>query len=175
MPAHFISHETDLPFTHCCACQCDLHEAGAHIINQSYVGGECVFELALCIGCREEMNAKLSEQSRVAMFDFMHDNTDMKTREQQLGTDSDTDAYIAHCITCGTPREKTNSHTLAAMFTGDHLIKGPFPMLICGTCEEKINNTISEETRKTWDDFIAEHFPRPPSESTLPTNKPVFV
>jgi|TARA_B110000908_G_scaffold42663_2_gene51922 uncharacterized protein YlaI len=147
-----------------------------HIVNQSYVGDECVFEFAMCFECREQMNEKLSEKSRVAMFDFMHDNTDMELREEKLGNDSDTDDYIANCLTCGKSREATQSYTLGAMFSSDHLIKGPFPMLICDDCEGKIGETISDETRDVWDKFIGEHFPGPPSDIKLPTGaKPVLL
>ena len=147
-----------------------------HIINQSYVAEECVFELAMCIDCREKMNEQLSEKSRVAMFDFLHDHADMESREAELGNDSGTDAYIETCITCGKPRSESGSYTLGAMFTGEYLIKGPFPMLICDDCEAKMAETISDETRKVWDQFIGEHFPGPPSEVTLPTgHKPVLI
>ena len=175
VPARFNSLETGKPFIHCCSCDCALNEAGAHIVNKSYVGDECVFELAMCIQCREDMNAQLSEESRAALFDFMHDNTDMEAREQALGTDSAPDDYLAHCITCGTSSEEATGYTLGAMFAGDALIKGPFPMLICAFCEEKINSTISDETRETWDRFIGEHFPGPPSELHIPAHKPVLV
>lgn len=146
-----------------------------HIINKSYVGDECVFEMAMCMGCREAMNAQLSEQSRVAMFDFMYDHADMEQREQDLGNDSETDDYLASCITCGTDASLLQSYSLGGMFAGSDLIKGPFPMLICGKCEENLSETISEETRDVWDKFIGEHFPGPPSEVKLPTHKPVLI
>ena len=146
------------------------------VVNQSYAGDECIFELALCMDCREKMNAKLSEDSRVAMFDFMHDHIDMDARQEKLGTDSDTEDYISECITCHQPRSTMNHYTLGAMFTGSALIKGPFPMLMCGTCEEALSETLSDETRNMWDRFVEEHFPGPPSEVKLPTgSKPVFI
>lgn len=176
MSAKFHSHETGKAFTNCCDCGCDLQEAGMYIINQSHAGDECVFEFAMCVDCREQMNDQLSEQSRVAMFDFIHDHADMDSRETQLGNDSDTDAYIEACITCGNPRSACKSYTLGAMFAGKQLIKGPFPMLICGDCEAKLAETISDETRNFWDHFIAEHFPGPPSEINLPTGtKPLLI
>jgi len=146
-----------------------------HIVNKSYVVGECVFELAMCMECREDMNAQLSEESRVAMFDFMHDNTNMEQREQELGTESETEAYLASCITCGADSTNLTNYSIGGMFSDQHLIKGPFPMLICGCCEEKLAETISDETRDVWDKFIGEHFPGPPSEVKLPTgSKPVI-
>ncbi|MBK1831837.1 hypothetical protein JIN77_13970 [Verrucomicrobiaceae bacterium R5-34] len=176
MPDHFTSLETGKPFTQCCACEGLLSEKDMYIVNKSFAAGECVFELAMCFECREELNSKLSEESRVAMFDFMHDHADMEKREATLGSDSDTEDYIAKCLTCGVDAKGLNNYTLGGMFSGDHLIKGPFPMLICGSCEDKLNETISDETRDVWDKFIGEHFPGPPSEATLPTgSKPVFL
>jgi hypothetical protein len=124
--------------------------------------------------CREKMNAELSEQSRVAMFDFMHDHADMDKREQELGTDSASSAYLTNCITCGADATQLNNFSLGGMFSGEELLKGPFPMLMCGHCEEKLGETISDETRDVWDRFIGEHFPGPPSEVKLPPHKPVL-
>ncbi len=147
-----------------------------YIINQSFVGDECVFELAMCMPCREQMNEQLSEESRVAMFDFMHDNADMEARLEKLSHDSETEAYIESCVTCGKHRREAKSFTLGAMFTGDHLIKGPFPLLICDDCEARIAATISDETRKFWDTYIKDHFPGPPSEIDLPKQtKPILI
>lgn len=146
-----------------------------YIINQTYVGNECVFEFAMCHECREKMNEKLSEKSRVAMFDFMHDHADMETRENELGTESETDAYLASCLTCGKARIESEGYTVGAMFSAGFLIKGPFPMLICSDCESKLGESISDETRDVWDKFIGDHFPGPPSEVKLPTHKPVLI
>ena len=146
-----------------------------YIINKSYVADECVFEMAMCLDCREEMNAQLSEQSRVAMFDFMHDRANMEQREAELGTDSSTEDYLAHCLTCGADAHDLKNYSIGGMFCGESLIKGPFPMLMCGSCEEKLGETISDETRDVWDRFIGEHFPGPPSEVRLPSHKPVLI
>lgn len=146
-----------------------------HIVNKSFVGDECVFEMAMCMDCREEMNAQLSEESRVAMFDFMHDHADMDKRESELGAESETNDYLASCITCGVNASALKNFSLGGMFAGEELIKGPFPMLMCGDCEEKLGETISDETRDVWDRFIGEHFPGPPSEVRLPTHKPVLI
>ncbi len=175
MSSRFDSLETGEPFRHCCACDRSLTDAGMHIVNKSFVGDECVFEMAMCVDCREEMNEQLSEKSRVAMFDFMHDHAEMDTRERELGTESETDAYLANCITCGADAGSLKNFSLGGMFAGDDLIKGPFPMLMCGACEEKLGETISDETRDVWDRFIGEHFPGPPSEVRLPTHKPVLI
>jgi len=172
----FDSLETGKPFSHCCDCGCALVDASMFVVNKSYVGEECVFEFALCFDCREKMHGQLSEESRVAMFDFMHDNIDMDARKENLGTESETDAYLAECIACQKPRESASGYTLGALFTESELIKGPFPMLMCSTCEEALAETISDETRKMWDRFIADHFPGPPSEIKLPKGtKSIFI
>ena len=175
MSSHFNSLETDQPFTHCCACDGDLTLAPMYIVNKSYVGDECVFEMAMCLDCREDMNSQLSEKSRVAMFDFIHDRVDMDQREAELGNNADTDTYLSNCITCGADAHSLKHFSIGGMFAGPTLIKGPFPMLMCGTCEELLGETISDETRDVWDRFIGEHFPGPPSEVRLPTHKPVLI
>jgi len=176
MSSQFHSHESGEPFSHCYDCGCLLAEAEMYIVNQTYSGEECVFEFVLCMKCREKMQKKLSDKSRIAMFDFLHDHIDMEARKQSLGSDSDVEEYLSHCITCNQPRETISGYTIGAMFAQSSLIKGPFPMLMCSTCEESLAETISDETRKMWDDFIGELFPGPPSEVTLPTEtKPVLL
>lgn len=175
VPDYLTSLETGKPFSHCCDCGCVLENAEMFIVNKSYVGDECVFEMAMCITCRETMNSKLSGQSKVAMFDFLHDRADLEQRYAELGPDSPAEDYLARCVTCGAGREQIRSHSVGAMFTGTELVKGPFPMLMCGTCEEALGDTLSAETRDMWDRFVGEHFPGPPTEVELPTGgKPVF-
>ncbi len=172
----FNSYETHRPFTHCCDCGCKLNDADMHIINQSFVGEECVFEFAMCLDCREKINDQFSEESKVSMFDFMHDNADMESRQETLGHDSPAEAYIENCITCGKARPEAKSYTLGAMFSRSDLIKGPFPLLICDDCETRMAEAISEETRNFWEDYVAEHFPGPPSEVDIPTKtKPILI
>ncbi|MDG0995124.1 MAG: hypothetical protein P8O22_10365 [Akkermansiaceae bacterium] len=175
MSSRFDSLETGEAFRHCCACDCNLTEVSMYIVNKSFAGDECVYEMAMCINCREAMNEKLSEESRVAMFDFIHDHANIDEREQKLGSDADVADYISHCITCDTDVSSLKNYSLGGMFAGEDLIKGVFPMLMCDKCEEKLNETISEETREVWDRFIGEHFPGPPSEVRLPTHKPVLI
>ena len=176
MLTKFHSYETGEAFTECCDCGCNLHDVDIYIINQSFAANECIFECAMCLQCRERMNEQLSENSRVAMFDFMHDHADMESRQERLSNNSETEAYIESCITCGKHRSEAKTFTLGAMFSGDHLIKGPFPLIICDDCEGKMAAIISDETRKFWDDYIAEHFPGPPSEIDLPhKNKPLLI
>ena len=145
MLTKFHSYETGEAFTECCDCGCNLHDVDIYIINQSFAANECIFECAMCLQCRERMNEQLSENSRVAMFDFMHDHADMESRQNRLSNNSATEAYIENCI-------------------------------ICDDCEGKIAASISDETRKFWDDYIAEHFPGPPSEIDLPNkSKPILI
>lgn len=176
MSSSFKSHETGEAFTNCCDCGCALEEADLYIVNQSYAGDECVFEFAMCMSCRDAMNAKLSEDSRVAMFDFMHDNADMEAREKKLGENSETEKYIEHCLTCDQPRDQVKGYTAGALFQSSNLIKGLVPMIICDQCELKLAENISDETRDVWDKFIADNFPAPPSNVKLPKRrKPVII
>lgn len=176
MSSLFNSDETDEPFTHCCDCGCDLASADMYVVNKSYARTECVFEFAMCFTCREEMNAKLSEKSRVAMFDFMHDNANMETRQKALGNDSEVEAYLESCLTCGKNRHHAAGYTSGAIFANNALVKGPFPIIICDTCERTLAETVSEETRNVWDKFVADNFPAPPAEvKSPPRRKPVII
>ena len=175
MPKHFDSSETDSPFTHCSACGCELELETAYIINKSYVNGECVFEMALCINCREELNSQLSQKSKEAVYDFIESNADFAAQKEQLGEDYTMDEALSTCLTCGKDAKNEKNFSIGCMFSVGMVIPDTFPMLICGECEEKMNDVVSPETRSTWDRFIGENFPGPPSELSLPKNKPMLI
>jgi len=174
----FNSLETETPFTHCCSCHCEFATTEiTYMVQKSYVGDECIFEYAICQNCREAISTEFSEKSREAMFDFFHDNADLDEKMRQVPYDATIKEHIQKCITCSTPRSKCKSYSYAGHFLDDFLLPGPFPIMICGTCEESLSNSLSKETRESWNRFIEENFPGPPSESKpIPNHgKPILI
>jgi hypothetical protein len=41
----------------------------------------------------------------------------------------------------------------------------PYPLCLCGKCEEEIQDLLSKKTRDVWDEFIETHFDGPPSST----------
>ena len=43
------------------------------------------------------------------------------------------------------------------------MIYDPYPLCLCGRCEEAIQGLLSQKTRGMWDDFVDTHFDGPPA------------
>jgi len=72
---------------------------------------------------------------------------------------------LDNCVACRIPRELTEGFTLSAHFRHDgSLIDGALPLLMCSDCVGTITSSLSPESRKTWQEFIAKHFEGPDSE-----------
>lgn len=175
-PDSFYSLETDAPFTHCCDCGCELlQSAQMYMVQKNFDRNECVMEYALCNGCKENLDKQISNKSKESLFDFLFDHAEMVeapvdyTAEEAL-------KQIEECLTCGKDRSSCSNYTYSGLFLGSILIPGPMPMMICGGCQEKIAEGLSEETKDVRDKFFEENFPGPPSEMDLPTRgKPMII
>ncbi len=160
----FNSLETGKPFVFCNACSLPLREeAGSYSVGKSFHRGECVFECALCEDCRDRLQQESSEESRQAIATFMESRIDFEGRFERLFGQLNPESWIESCAICATPRSKSERYTISGLFAGNGILFGPYPLGICGSCEEEVNEVISKETRDVWDDFMASHFEGPPA------------
>ncbi|SHJ42535.1 hypothetical protein SAMN02745181_2029 [Rubritalea squalenifaciens DSM 18772] len=174
----FNSLETGEAFDRCCDCGCDLSDDYvSYMVQKSYVGEECIFEYAICNDCREKVSEEFSEKSREAMFDFFHDRADIDEKMMRLGPEASIDEHIQTCLTCSSTREEVSSYSYAGLFLGTILLPGPFPVMICGKCEEELTECLSQETRDAWNRFLEENFPGPPADvlDKPRTGKPILL
>lgn len=163
-PAVFNSLESGKPFVFCNACRLPLREeANSFTVGRSFHRGECVFECALCEDCRDRLHEESSEESRLAIATFMQSRIDFEARFERLCRTLDPDSWIASCVICDTPRSEADRYTVSGMFAGNGIMFDPYPLCICGECEDEVNEVISKKTRDVWDDFIASHFDGPPA------------
>lgn len=162
--AVFNSLESGKPFVFCSACGLSLRdEASSYSVGRSFHRGECVFECALCEDCRDRLHEESSEESRQAIATFMQERIDFESRFQRLLGIFDPESWIESCAICETPRSDAERYTISGMFAGNGILFGPYPLGICGKCEEEVNELVSKQTRDVWDDFIASHFDGPPA------------
>jgi len=175
IPEEFHSFETDEPFTHCCDCDCELVSSGQmYMVQKTFDKSECVMEFALCTTCKGKLDEQLSEKSKEALFDFMHEHVEMVEAPADYG-EEDAMKQIDECLACGAERSKCKGHSYSGLFLGSTLVPGPFPMMICGKCHELMSEGLSEHTKDVRDKFYEENFPGPPSELNLPNGKPVLM
>src|SRR5690606_12503845 len=181
------------PFRECSVCARLLRFAGLYEIQKTWHGGECVFEMALCLECSEKLAKEFSAESLAAIKGYL-------LCRFQPSKDAD------RCNFCQTPRESLRCLTLLGVCRGaaadllqadacspdgeldelepcsdadreversmaepDQLI---LPIVImCEPCALGLQESLSAKTREIQSDFLRDHFPG------IPTNldfRPTF-
>lgn len=162
--AFFHSHETGAPFEVCFACSLPLHNNGQpFLVSKSFHRGECVFEYALCEDCRGHLCEDFSEESRRAIGEFFQTRLDLSHRSERLSGNWNTSSWLECCALCSTRRDETESYSAGGLFMGGGILFDPYPLCVCGSCEEEVQECLSKSTRDIWDDFLASHFDGPPA------------
>lgn len=139
-----------------------LETAGPWLVNKEFRKGECVQEYAICQSCRDEVTAKFSEESKETVRLFLEREIDWPARIRDFMMDDA--SRFADCIACRKPRAEMDGFGISALFDeGGRPVTGPLPLLVCGDCISRVSGLLSEETRAVWKQFLADHFPGPPS------------
>ena len=158
IPELLHSFEKDGPFTSCVECVKELYESGSnYIVQKSIHRGETVFEFALCNGCHENMQNSMSKETI----------KNLNAHFQQL---EQCEPSIDTCLDCQCARSEVSSYNVSGLCLGPFLDSG---YLLCENCQEKIHPLISEETRKTRDDWIGQNFPCAPESRDIIPDSPL--
>ena len=162
----FDSLETDRPFETCKVCTQLLPlAADTWVVNKHYHRGECVMEYAVCEKCRDSVSNRFSESSKAAIRDFLETTIDWEHRLLEWMELDEPVERLDNCVACRNPRDLAEGFTLSAHFRHDGtLIDGALPLLMCSNCVATITSSLSPQSRRTWQEFIAEHFEGPDSE-----------
>ena len=163
--ADFHSAETGEPFRDCISCGLDLdHDPDlSYLVAKSYRRGECIFEYAICDDCRSNMAQEFSSESRQALSRFFQEQVNLRDRSILLAIGDEPALWIEKCASCETFRNQLESYSLGGLLLGRNMIYDPYPLCLCGKCEEKIQELLSQKTRGIWDDFVDTHFDGPPA------------
>ena len=158
-----VSEETGESFRHCIQCHLPLLEtAGPWLVNKEFRRGECIQEYAICQECRDEVTGRFSEESKEAVRLFLETEIDWAARVRDFMMDED--SRFAACVACRKPRDEAEGFGISALFDeGGKPVTGPLPLLVCGSCINRISAALSVETRAAWKKFLEDHFPGPPS------------
>ena len=162
--SEFHSHETGAPFQHCIACGLPLDDPELpFLVAKSFRGSECIFEYAICDHCRANMAREFSRESRRRLDEFFRQQVNLERRSMLLALGPDPTPWTARCAACATPRADMPSYSIGAVFLGHNMLFDPYPLCLCGPCEDNIQNLISRKTRDIWDEFVETHFDGPPA------------
>ena len=162
----FDSVETDKPFKTCKVCDLPLPLASdAWLVSKHYHRNECVLEYAVCESCRDHVSEKFSESSKAAIRQFLESEIEWEQRMLDWMTLEKPAERMKHCVACRVPREQMEGFTISAQFEKNGtLIEGALPLLMCSSCISQVTASLSEKSRKVWQDFIAEYFEGPDAD-----------
>jgi hypothetical protein len=163
----FDSVETDQPFSSCLVCDIPLPlTSDAWVVNKHYHHHECTLEYAVCETCRDNISKNFSTESKAAIRNFLETEIKWDERILEWMTLPDSVARLDHCVACRIPRHSIDSFTISAQFDQNgNLVENALPLLLCSHCTSKITDSLSQESLKTWRNFIAAYFDGPESDS----------
>ncbi len=164
------SEESGAAFSHCVSCRLPLLEIDAPwLVNKDYFRDECVLEYAICQPCRDRTSGGISEESKAAVRRFLETEIDWDARLAEFMISEDPADRFSHCIACRTPRSLTEGFAISALFdSGGSLVTGPLPLLICRSCINRMTESLSEQSREQWRQFLDAHFSGPPGDNAFP-------
>lgn len=196
IPESFWSAYSGKPFFACIECSVPLIESNTFVIQKRFVGGEAIFEMAMCERCREKMVAEYSEETRQNISKYIREQIQNLTAEnsdadeetatievRQIEDTEEGEALLEQCIefcvVCGAKRADCHRYSLTGLCRDDEIVAqmtpmGRTPLMVCENCESGMADLVSQQTRDSWDRFIEKHFDGPPGiESDSPTTYPI--
>ncbi len=154
IPQEFYSCYSKELFNACVGCEKDLlFPPQLYEIQKVYKGKEVIFEYALCEQCGQELLKEYSQESKKALEKYFLENLKY-------------DAMNDECRLCKKEKKEMREYSIMSMNKGQEMF---YSLLICNSCLEKMNELISEKTRKAISDFTEAKFPGIPADfSPLP-------
>lgn len=203
VPRAFHSEYSGQPFERCLDCDTELTSVN-HIVQKFIVGDEAVFEMAVCMSCVDTLRQEFSEESRQAVERSVREAM-QERREREAAARPPADlpgddlagnedlesaagglhrgvGNIEECLICGVPRLECHRYHLASMFLVYDWLPAEasnaqiaLPMMVCDSCNSRISEQISQQTRDAWDRYVEEHFDGPPGiHLDRPSEHPVM-
>ncbi len=198
IPEIFWSVYSGQPFFECIECCVPLIESNTFVIQKKFVGDEAVFEMAMCERCREKMVTEYSEETRQNISRYIREQFDKLSAEHTEGSEAALtqitelrqiedpeegaallEQCIEYCIVCGAKRADCHRYSLTGLCRDEEIVAqvtpiGRTPLMVCDKCESGMSDLVSQQTRDSWDRFMARHFDGPPGvEIDSPTTYPI--
>ena len=152
VPKKLWSDATGEPFKECMVCGRTLGAGECYEVQKAFNEREAVFEIVVCMECGVGLASEYSQESTEAIMTFMRKNLDL-ARPPEV------------CTFCGAIMAGGPSQSFSALCRGERLI---LPVMgMCAACEEKLQDSLSEKTRRAHDDFINRTVPGVPADLDL--------
>lgn len=173
IPPLFWSDAEAAPFKKCINCQSNLIESNIPYMIEKAVRGfdgekvsATIFEYAVCMNCAQEMNMKLSVQSRERIEQFFHARVNFKERNNQLQHKKE-EEWLQNCLIHHQPVNEEGECQLYAFCQGKQFVYQDFPYMIRAEALDEMMDLISAETLRQLDDFKDDLIDGPPELKEL--------
>jgi hypothetical protein len=168
IPIQFQQGFFDGYFQSCQFCQCNLLDDRCnYIINKSYVDHQLVYEIAMCVTCKMELNKAYSKESIESINklfpwkDILEKRMDIILADVEKKYEVLTDS----CTLCNEKKENLANYYEYAFCNGKDLVYYHYPYLLCETCGLKIYTALSKKTINAVNEYFYSYFGAPPEWS----------
>ncbi len=177
IPQELYPFESDEPFKECKLCGSDLLEPGMSYVIERNIRtktNDVIFEHAICMPCMDQIGAKMSEESKKNLQEYMFSKMDpfeylIQRRSKEMLFD------LKHCKFSGEPVDEMDEYQMVALCNGPHLNPQMPPYVLSTEITEEMQELLSAETKEELDDFIENNFGLPPEWKELFKNRPIMV
>lgn len=170
VPPEFHSFESGKKFDTCLICQKNLLEHGQiYFVEKAFQKDEVLFEYAICMECREELQQDISEESMRKIQQYFEKNIDLVGRRKALLEKHRLDhrPWIDQCLITGKRRQDADQYQIITLCDGSDMLFSYLPYMISGEAMRKLTKLLSKTTRERLDDFVDEFLGLPPEVKDL--------
>lgn len=159
VPSFFFKFDTDVPFDRCTLCD-ELLEGKKYIIekhlkhNKRFGTNEIVYEYAVCEDCTTSMQGDISEESLQSITELFaeHQNQLLMKLEYLHSTEKyNIDSWLEKCSFTGLSTSQCDNFSVSAIIEDGSLVYEQTPMVVSDVFMEKVQDTLSKETKESFD------------------------
>lgn len=154
-------------FTHCRICDRDLTAPDAEYLVEKMVrndsqewGPQELFAFAICLPCAQNIQGRMSEDSRRALEEFSEKH--LKRLARTPGWSPQQSLEEHSCFFSGKPLGEEEAYQVTGLFRGKELQSHRPVMLVGSTVIEEMQENLSQATRDEMDRFTGDNFGWPP-------------
>jgi hypothetical protein len=151
IPQELWSEYLDAPFDTCSSCGESL-SGGIYEIQKVSNQRETILELACCMRCSQSLAREYSAASMESIRRFLTTHLDLRRAPDA-------------CNICGCAIAAAPTSSVWAVCSAQRLL---LPVLhVCSSCEEAMQELLSQKTKDAHEDFVNRTFPGVPADLDL--------
>jgi len=126
-----------------------------------------VFEYAMCLSCLEEMNGKMSVESRAKIDAYYEEHINFDERREKLIDTLNEKDWLKECIIDKQEPSKGGEFQIYGQCNGETMFFQDFPFMIRGEAIDKMVSLLSNETLDELNGFMDNITSGPPEFRAL--------